>query len=91
MLAAWSSGDAEALAALMNEDTAQDRTLYDAIFTNRNANWARWIQERMSRPGTVFMAVGAGHLAGPGSVQDQLRALNIASERVPHVEDTAAN
>ena len=90
MLAAWSSGDAEALAALMNEDTAQDRTLYDALFTNRNGNWARWIQERMSRPGTVFMAVGAGHLAGRGSVQDQLRALNIASERVPHVEAPAA-
>ena len=90
MLAAWSSGDAEALAALMNEDTAQDRTLYDALFTNRNGNWARWIQERMSRPGTVFMAVGAGHLAGRGSVQDQLRALSIASERVPHVEATGA-
>jgi uncharacterized protein len=83
MLEAWSSGDAERLATLMNEDLAEDRTLYDALFTNRNANWARWIQERMGRPGTVFMAVGAGHLAGRGSVQEQLRALNIASERVP--------
>ena len=83
MLEAWSSGDAERLATLMNEDLAEDRTLYDALFTNRNANWARWIQERMGRPGIVFMAVGAGHLAGRGSVQEQLRGLNIASERVP--------
>ena len=90
MLEAWSTGDAERLAALLNEGLAQDRTLYDALFTNRNANWARWIQDRMSRPGTVFMAVGAGHLAGRGSVQDQLRALSIASERVPHVEATGA-
>lgn len=86
MLAAWSAGDLDRLAALMNEDMAEDRTLYDAIFTNRNANWARWIRERMARPGTVFVAVGAGHLAGRGSVQDQLRTLGIASERVPHVE-----
>lgn len=86
MLAAWSAGDADRLAALMTEDMTDDRTLYDAIFTNRNANWARWIRERMTRPGTVFVAVGAGHLAGRGSVQDQLRTLGIRSERVPHVE-----
>jgi len=90
MLEAWSTGQSDRLASLMNEDLAEDRTLYDALFTNRNANWARWIQERLSRPGTVFMAVGAGHLAGQGSVQDQLRGLNIASERVPHVEGAAA-
>ena len=91
MLEAWSTGDAERLATLLNEGLAEDRTLYDAMFTNRNANWARWIQDRMSRPGTVFMAVGAGHLAGRGSVQDQLRALNIASARVPHVEAAAGD
>ena len=86
MLDAWSRGDAERLAALMNEDLTEDRTLYDAIFTNRNANWARWIRERMARPGTVFVAVGAGHLAGRGSVQDQLQELGIGSERVPRTE-----
>ena len=83
MLEAWSRGDVERLAAILNEDLADDRSLYDALFTNRNAAWARWISERMARPGTVFVAVGAGHLAGRGSVQDQLRALGIASERVP--------
>jgi len=86
MLAAWSAGDLDRLATLMNEDMTEDRTLYDAIFTNRNANWARWIRERMARPGTVFVAVGAGHLAGRGSVQDQLRTLGISSARVPHRE-----
>jgi uncharacterized protein len=86
MLEAWSTGDVERLAALMTEDLTDDRTLYDALFTNRNANWARWIRERMARPGTIFVAVGAGHLAGRGSVQDQLQALGIASSRVPHAE-----
>lgn len=86
MLDAWSRGDVERLAALMTEDMADDQAMYDALFTNRNATWARWIRERMARPGTVFVAVGAGHLAGRGSVQDQLRTLGIASSRVPHSE-----
>lgn len=85
MLDAWSRGDVERLAAVMNEDVADDPALYDALFTNRNASWARWIRERMARPGTVFVAVGAGHLAGRGSVQDQLEALGISSQRVPHL------
>jgi uncharacterized protein len=87
MLAAWSTGDVERLAALLNEDeTEQDRALHRLLFTERNANWARWIRERMARPGTVFLAVGAGHLAGPDSVQAALAAHGLAATRVPHVE-----
>jgi uncharacterized protein YbaP (TraB family) len=87
MLAAWSSGDVERLAALLNEDeTEQDRGLHRLLFTERNANWARWIQERMARPGTVFLAVGAGHFTGPDSVLAALAAHGLTATRVPHVE-----
>ena len=87
MLAAWSAGDVERLAALTNEDeTAQDRALHQLLFTARNANWAHWIEARMARPGTVFVAVGAGHLAGPDSVQAALAAHGVRATRVPHVE-----
>lgn len=87
MLAAWSAGDVERLAALLNEDeTEQDRALHQLLFTTRNANWAHWVEERMARPGTVFVAVGAGHLAGPDSVQAALAAHGIHATRVPHVE-----
>jgi uncharacterized protein YbaP (TraB family) len=89
MLAAWSAGDVERLVALMNEEQdADDRALHRLIFTERNANWARWIEERMARPGTVFIAVGAGHLAGEDSVQSVLAAHHVRAERVPH--DSAA-
>jgi uncharacterized protein len=85
MLAAWSGGDVARLAALLNEEeTAQDRTLHELLFTTRNANWARWIEARMARPGTVFVAVGAGHLAGPDSVQAVLAAHGLRAARVPH-------
>ena len=36
----------------------------------------------MARPGTVFVAVGAGHLAGKGSVQEQLSDLGLAAQRL---------
>jgi uncharacterized protein YbaP (TraB family) len=86
MLAAWSAGDVERLAALLNEDEReQDRALHALLFTTRNANWARWIEARMARPGTVFIAVGAGHLAGPDSVQAALAAHGLRATRVPHV------
>jgi len=88
MLAAWSTGDVDRLASLMEEDQdEQDRQLHQLIFTQRNANWAHWIEERMARPGTVFIAVGAGHLAGPDSVQSVLAQHHINATRVPHTPD----
>ena len=53
---------------------AQSPELHRWLFTRRNARWANLINERMKRPGTVFIAVGAGHLAGPTSVQTLLGA-----------------
>ncbi len=77
----WGQGNAEKLAELMNAQE-DDPAMLEALLTGRNRNWARWIKARMDRPGTVFMAVGAGHLAGNGSVQDQLAAQGIATTRV---------
>lgn len=81
MLAKWLEGDADALARLMNDGTT-DPVLMDRLLLQRNRNWAGWIVERLKTPGTVFMAVGAGHLAGDGSVQDQLVAQGISAQRV---------
>ena len=86
MLAAWSSGDAERLGALINEGGVEDPALHQLLFVDRNRAWASWIQARLRRPGTIFLAVGAGHLAGNDSVQAALRARGVAAERVPHVE-----
>jgi uncharacterized protein YbaP (TraB family) len=66
----------------MNESLRNTPELYDILLSKRNAAWADWIDKRMDKPGTVFVAVGAGHLAGRDSVQDYLRQRGIASERV---------
>lgn len=81
MVTAWKNGDAEELARIMNADES-DPILVKTLLTDRNAAWAQWLHKRMDQPGTVFLAVGAGHLAGPGSVQEQLAALGITSTRL---------
>jgi len=78
---AWKKGDAENLAKLMNEEEDAPE-LMELLLHNRNRTWANWIKARMDRPGTVFLAVGAGHLAGAGSVQQELATKGIASTRI---------
>ncbi len=83
MVTLWSSAETESLAHLMNEGMSS-RTLYDALLTKRNANWAKWISAQMKKPGVTFMAVGAGHLAGPTSVQALLPAYGLTATRVAY-------
>ena len=81
MVAEWIEGDAVGLAALMNAELT-DPVLKERLLTSRNANWAGWIERRLEEPGTVFIAVGAGHLAGEGSVQDHLRKRDLKVTRI---------
>lgn len=82
LIAHWQEGDPDKLAAEMNESLEATPELAQVLLIQRNVNWAKWIKERLARPGTVFIAVGAGHLAGKGSVQEQLKTMNVASARV---------
>jgi uncharacterized protein len=84
MVAAWRAGDADGLARLMNEDLARSPELAQALLIRRNRNWAGWIAQRMDKPGTVFLAVGAGHLAGGASVQAELAKRGLKAERVAY-------
>ena len=81
MVAEWAEGDAAELANIMNEGMT-DPAVAEALLYSRNANWAEWIDTRLDEPGTVFIAVGAGHLAGAKSVQDYLAQKGITVARV---------
>ena len=83
MVDMWAAADPDKLGQLMNEGLTS-RTLYNALLTKRNANWAKWISARMEKPGVTFMAVGAGHLAGPTSVQSLLPAYGLNAMRVAY-------
>lgn len=83
MVELWAKPDPEGLALLMN-DGLTSPALYTALLTNRNANWARWVKTQLEKPGTTFMAVGAGHLSGATSLPVLLSAYGINAERVAY-------
>ncbi|MEO6215544.1 MAG: TraB/GumN family protein [Sphingomonas sp.] len=77
----WRGGDPEGVAAAMNAEFTSP-AFAKTIITDRNARWAQWIEARLTRPGIVFVAVGAGHLGGKDSVQAVLAQGGIKAELV---------
>ncbi|QJQ32942.1 TraB/GumN family protein [Sphingomonas lacunae] len=82
MINLWATGNADDLGRMINAEMEDDAELRDALLTRRNANWTQWIRTRMDQPGTVFIAVGAGHLAGNDSVQSMLTSGGITVTRL---------
>jgi uncharacterized protein YbaP (TraB family) len=75
MLDAWSSGDFETIARLVNDPLKEDHRLsgiYEKLFFDRNRNMTGKIVEMLSRKGTYFVAVGAGHLVGSRGIIEML-------------------
>lgn len=83
IIEAWKNGDDEALARLENELMRRDEPeLYQRLLVERNEAWARQVAALLQQPGTVFIAVGAAHLAGPDSLQRQLQRQGESVERL---------
>jgi uncharacterized protein YbaP (TraB family) len=82
MRSAWRRGDGSRFASVLGALEAQSPAAYKTLFTDRNHHWAWWIAERMERPGTVFVAVGTGHLIGRDSVQQKLALRGLRTTRI---------
>ena len=82
LLKAWTNGDTGAFSTMLAGFEAKAPVAYRMLIADRNAKWGQWIANRLDQPGTVFVAVGSGHLAGKDSVQHWLAARGIASNRV---------
>jgi len=82
MLDAWSRGDVKGIAKTFDHDLSTSPELRDSLIRQRNANWSKWIERRMTQPGAVLIAVGAGHLAGPYSVLEMLKKDGYKIQRV---------
>jgi uncharacterized protein YbaP (TraB family) len=80
--AAWNQGEIERFAPMLDQMRTKSPETYKLLFTDRNGRWAAWIAHRLQQPGVVFVAVGAGHLAGEDSVQKKLAALHVRSQRI---------
>ncbi|AMO73286.1 hypothetical protein AZE99_07100 [Sphingorhabdus sp. M41] len=83
MVVEWANANVDALGELMNAGL-EDDLVYETLLVNRNINWAEWVDQRMDQPGTIFMAVGAGHLAGDSSLQAILAKKGLVAERIEY-------
>ena len=83
MVVEWANANVDELGELMNAGL-EDKVIYDTLLVNRNISWAEWVEQRMAQPGTVFMAVGAGHLAGDSSLQAVLAKKGLVAKRIEY-------
>lgn len=82
LISAWKDGDTDSIARIENDEVRQQApALYQRLLVQRNQAWAGKIAAMLQQPGTVFIAVGAAHLAGPDSVQVQLHKLGVEAAR----------
>ena len=85
MMASWIRGDVEAIGKLENDEMkAKYPELYSVLLVKRNERFADALAGMLKDPatGTVFVAVGAGHLAGADSVLTMLETRGFKAERV---------
>jgi len=83
MVAAWAAGDIRALEEqFITEMKTNYAEVYGVLLTDRNRDWATQLKTKLAGSGVSFVAVGAGHLVGPDSLQAQLATLGVQAERV---------
>src|SRR5690348_4278443 len=83
LVSEWQAGDVAAISKNVNADMQTHYPqLYTVLLVKRNRNFAHRIAALLKGQRTVFVAIGAGHLAGPDSVQAQLAKLGFRTERV---------
>lgn len=82
LMRSWMTGDIETVGSVMNESLKDSPRLAKVLLTERNARWATWVAQRMDQPGRVFLAVGAGHLAGSDNLIALLKAKGFKVQRI---------
>lgn len=65
---AWITFDGDAATCLLQIWQARAPSIHEAIFQKRNQAWAHSLRELVSCSANTLVAVGAGHLFGPGNL-----------------------
>lgn len=84
LVSLWQRGDMDSIAAEFAREARASPRLTEVLLTARNRRWAEWLASEMaSRPGRLFVAVGAGHFGGPDGLLALLAARGFKAQRVP--------
>jgi uncharacterized protein YbaP (TraB family) len=81
-LKAWISGDTRKLEQAFADEPDFTPELRGLLIRKRDELWAEALAKRLVKPGTIFVAVGAGHLVGPDSVQKMLARKGLTVQRI---------
>ncbi|MEE2526727.1 TraB/GumN family protein [Hyphobacterium sp. HN65] len=74
LVTAWANGDQSTIDNVMNAQMRADAPhVHDVIIVQRNERWAEEIEDMLAGSGTIFIAVGSGHLPGEQGVISLLR------------------
>jgi uncharacterized protein len=82
LLEAWLRGDVDRIGREFITEFGKTPQLVGPLLIERNRSWSRQVGALMQQPGTIFVAVGAGHLAGPQSLQSMLASQGFRITRV---------
>lgn len=78
----YRAGDTKSLQSFMQKEMAKIAGMETVLLQKRNANWIPKLASQFAK-GPTFVAVGAAHLLGPGSVIDLLRDQGYKITRIP--------
>jgi uncharacterized protein YbaP (TraB family) len=79
----WANGDVDSIDKVLLGEMRRDAPeLYDILLKRRNEKMADKIQARLAKGGVIFVAVGAGHLAGPDGIQAALERRGVKVRRL---------
>jgi uncharacterized protein YbaP (TraB family) len=85
LVVAWLSGDDRALRRLFDATSPQSeayRAFDQRLLDARNVGMSDRIETYLATPGTTFVLVGAAHLAGDGSIVEQLARRGVEGRRI---------
>ena len=83
MLQRWMSGNPEALADVLGmEMGGMEAAFMERLIHQRNRNWIAPLEQMLAENAENFIIVGAGHLAGTGSVLELLEQAGYEVERL---------
>jgi uncharacterized protein len=81
LIAAYRAGDFEKLAAISEQERADDPDRHEALLDARNRDWIPKLKPHLER-GRAFVAVGAAHFPGEEGLIELLRAEGYVLSRV---------
>lgn len=83
MLHNWARGLPQDTSVPVSQEGPKAMVRFDrALLNARNRRWTAWLADRLERPGTVLVAVGAAHFEGANSVLVRLQERGLTATRI---------